>query len=86
VSETTILLAVSGKTWGHVPGAVTRTRQPTRGADVNTSRLVDWEVVEIRRKAKEGRSQRSLAREYNVSQNAIRLIVLRKNWAHLPDE
>jgi hypothetical protein len=86
VSGTTILLAVSGKTWGHVPGAVTRPPQPTRGADVNTSRLFDWQVLEIRRKATEGRSQRSLAREYGVSQTAIRLIILRKNWAHLPDE
>ena len=40
VSETTNLLAVPGKTWGHVPGAVTRPPQPTRGAEVNTSRLV----------------------------------------------
>ena len=33
-----------------------------------------------------GRSQRSLAREYGVTQTAIRLIVIRKNWAHLPEE
>ncbi len=86
MSETAVRLAVTGKTWSHLPGAVTRPRIPNRGGDVNTSKLFDWEVQVIRRKHTAGRSQRSLAREYGVSQTAIRLIVIRKNWAHLPEE
>lgn len=41
-------------------------------------------VLEIRRQAP-GCSQRALANKFGVSQAAVRLIVIRKNWAHLPE-
>jgi hypothetical protein len=42
------------------------------------------EVLEIRRRAREGETQTALAREYHLSLPALNAIVKRRNWRHLP--
>lgn len=57
-----------------------------RGHEINTSRLVEQQVRDIRtRYAAGGITQSALAREYGVSPPAIRYIINRVNWHWLPD-
>lgn len=59
---------------------------PRRGASAGTARLTDDTVREIRaRYATSEITQRALAREYGISQNAIGLILRRKTWTHVED-
>ena len=55
---------------------------PARGIRINVGHFVEEDIREIRRKAAEGMSQRKIAAEYGVGQNAIWLILNRKtyNW------
>lgn len=50
------------------------------GEDHGRSKLTATQVAEIRRAYDEGRSQRSLGREYGVTSQAIALVVHGKNW------
>ncbi|WP_328903323.1 endonuclease domain-containing protein [Streptomyces sp. NBC_00441] len=51
-----------------------------------TARLDEDTVREIRaRYAAGGETQRSLATEYGISQNAVSLVVRRKTWCHVAD-
>lgn len=60
---------------------------PRRGTSVGTARLTDDTVREIRARYATGDvTQRALAREYNISQNAIGLILRRETWAHVEDD
>jgi transcriptional regulator len=52
---------------------------------VLVSRLTAEEVIEIRRKWKEGARQDDLAREYLTTQGNISAIVNRRTWAHVGD-
>lgn len=51
-----------------------------RGERHGLSKLKDLQVLEIKTKLKAGRSQRSLAKEYGVSQSAIYDIKTGKRW------
>jgi len=42
------------------------------------------QVVEIRRRAQEGETQRALAGEFGLSNQAVAAIVNRVNWKHVP--
>lgn len=54
------------------------------GSSVNTSKLNEENVREIRRLYTDGLcSQQSLADVFKVSQNAISHIIRRKNWKHI---
>ena len=54
-----------------------------RGEASSTSKLTEADVLEIRRLLDNGHTRGSIAKQYNVSCNAIRLIHLRWNWAWL---
>ena len=59
----------------------------TRGALNGKAKLVDFDVLEIRRTyAAGGTSQRKLAAEYGVSRKAIFDIIHRRRWAYLNDD
>lgn len=45
------------------------------------TKLTEEQVLDIRSRV--GQGQRSMAREFNVSQTCIRLILIGKNWKHL---
>ena len=54
-----------------------------RGSRNGNSKLHDKDVLDIRNKYKQGRSIRSLAREYSVSQNCAQCIIWETTWRHL---
>lgn len=55
-----------------------------RGVASHRARLTEADVLEIRRRAGAGESQRSLAQEFEVVPTNISEIVRRKSWRHLP--
>jgi len=58
-----------------------------RGTINGSAKLVDVDVLEIRRRyAAGGTSQRKLAAEYGVSQKTIFDIIHRQKWAYLNDD
>lgn len=55
-----------------------------KGEKVNTSKLFAQEVIEIRDLFKTGKyGLRELGRKYNVTDTAIKYIIIRKNWKHI---
>jgi hypothetical protein len=54
-----------------------------RGEQVNTSKLNEDQVREIREKSALGIAARALAREYQVRHSSILAIIKRKNWKHI---
>jgi hypothetical protein len=59
------------------------TMSSLRGSKNGTAKLNEAQAVQIRKLYRTGRSQVSLAREYGVSNVAIRLLVLRRTWRHV---
>jgi len=55
-----------------------------RGESASNVKLTAADVLEIRRLYANGMSQSRLASLFGVTQAAISLIVLRRNWKHLP--
>jgi len=53
------------------------------GESHGQSKLTEVQVLSIRREYAEGKTQRQLARKYNVSQQHISGIVTRKKWKYL---
>lgn len=55
-----------------------------RGSRVNTSKLSADQVMYIRAAWAAGASAASLGRRFRVATNSVRLIVIGRNWKHLP--
>ncbi len=73
--------------YGDRNGARTRPDRRARGERVNTAKLTESEVREIRKLYADGsrESQASVAARYGVTQTVISHILLRMTWKHLPD-
>lgn len=97
VATATAHAALTGKSWAHLPGAIPKLPKKSnlrvRGEDMNTAKLKEAQVIEIRAayaKAKMeaggGRTRiaYALAEKYGVSRGMICRIVSRKCWAHVP--
>lgn len=56
----------------------------TRGEDVNTSKLTETKVMDIRRRKMDGERSLSLALEYGVTKGTINRIASGASWKHLP--
>lgn len=54
------------------------------GERVGTSKLTEKDVLDIRKKRKEGHSLNDLAEAFGVERNAISRIVRGLRWAHIP--
>ena len=54
-----------------------------RGEKNGCSKLTDKKVLEIREKHKQGKSQRALAREYQIARSQIGRIIDRIAWTHV---
>lgn len=61
-----------------------RAGRQARGSKGGRAKLNEEQVGEIRRLALEGVSQRELSRRFRVNRVSIRLILIGKNWKHLP--
>lgn len=57
---------------------------PPRGEASHKTDFTNADVIEIRRRAAYGETQKSLSACYSVSQAAISRIISKKRWAHLP--
>lgn len=83
VEESHLLL---GTPQQNVQDKVDRDRQ-AKGIQVNTAKLLDSEVTEIRLRYHSGRNTKAeLAREFHVSHSNLRSIVLGRTWKHLLKE
>lgn len=71
-----------GTTADNARDRVERGRQ-TKGEDVNTAKLTQEKVREIRRRAAAGESQKVLALEFGVRNTAVHKIVHRHTWKHV---
>ncbi len=78
VSLGTVKKAISGEWWQHVA------EPPCTALRRGSTKLTDAMVVSIRTEYDAGASTESLASQYNVHRNNIRLIVTSKTWNHLP--
>jgi hypothetical protein len=58
-------------------------KRQAKGSSNGYSKLTEQQVLKIRAKLAMGITQMVLAKEFNVSQNAISTIKLRKTWKHL---
>lgn len=54
-----------------------------RGNRINTSKLTDDDVREMRKLISEGWTQTRVGLKFGVSQAAVSYIVTRRNWNHL---
>jgi hypothetical protein len=54
-----------------------------RGERVNTAKLCEAQVIEIRNRAAAGETNVSLGKEFNVPDTAISMIVRGKHWKHV---
>jgi hypothetical protein len=71
--------ASKGRLW-----AQARPQDLARGEAHHQAKLTAGEVIEIRARAAYGESQRALAREFRVDRAAIRNVIQRKTWRHVP--
>lgn len=60
-----------------------RNGKSVRGSAINTAKLQEIQVLEIRRRAFHGETNVALALESGVPDTAISRIVLGKNWKHV---
>jgi hypothetical protein len=54
-----------------------------QGVAHHKAKLTPEKVIEIRRLRAAGVAQKGIAEQFGVSKSSIRLIILRKNWAHV---
>jgi hypothetical protein len=91
VSQYNISLIVTNKMWKHLSWEpkpikeklIKEKRIYTTGEKCKSSKLTEQQVLEIRRLYPEVKSYVKMAKQYNVSDNAIKKVVLRKSWTHI---
>lgn len=55
-----------------------------RGENVNTAKLTEADVMDIRKEKAAGANSRTLAERYGISKGAINRVATGKTWKHLP--
>jgi predicted transcriptional regulator len=88
VSEPTMTLALTGKTWAHVPNPVeirSQEESQHRGSLTPTAQLDEEDVIEVRNLSAQGWSQSQIARHLGVAQATIQKLLSGKSWKHVPD-
>lgn len=74
---------VTGETWQHAGGPTVSRMGHPKGESAPWSKLTDEEVRSIHGRASAGENQKTLAREFGVSQATVSRIKNRVCWAHL---
>jgi hypothetical protein len=54
-----------------------------RGETQGSSKLKEYQVLEIRKRVENGETQRSLCKEYNIDDATINHVVKRRSWKHI---
>lgn len=57
--------------------------RPACGEQAGLSKLTEGDVLEIRRRAAAGQTQKRISEDFDVSRKQISVVVNRKQWAHL---
>lgn len=83
VSLGCVMKAVAGQNWKHLP-VLPRQRDTARGDSHPRSKLTAAAVTEIRMIASQGATVRSIAARFGVSPSAVRRVLSRQTWGHLP--
>jgi len=83
VSRGTIVDVLYGRTWKHIQTQDTTIKNRATGSNHPFSKLTSSDVKQIRRLQKEGRSQRSIAKQFGVSRGTIEAIIKGKTWKHV---
>ncbi len=60
--------------------------EKVRGTNNGRARLTESQVIEIRSRAAAGESVAAIARETRMSEGALRHIVKRRKWRHIPEQ
>lgn len=87
VGKGAISAAVSGRDWGHLPGAAGTGRRmelQARGVDAGGVKLTQAQVLAIRAEHASGESRARLAAAFGISLSNVRRIVRGETWTHLP--
>ena len=82
VDQTTISPLLSGKTWGHVPGAIAAPG-PARGAALPQAKLTAVIVAQCRARRAAGETLTALCAEFGISPGALSQAVTGKTWRHI---
>lgn len=84
VRVVTIVEICTGQSWPHIEGP--RTKCPARGERQGSSLLKEKDVIEIRRRNKNGESYSKLANAFGVGKSAISHVCAGRSWKHLLPE
>jgi hypothetical protein len=90
IESSAIWNILAGKHWKHLPAAldpaeiaILRQQHRPRGGTHWKAKMTEDQVREIRRLRHEGRSARTLAREFGISLTQTKDILRRKSWSHV---
>lgn len=90
VSQYNISLIVTNKMWKHlhwepkpIKEKLIKEKVDRKGENSATVKLTEQQVLEIRRLYPEVKSYVKMAKQFGVSDNAIKKVVLRKSWTHI---
>ena len=83
VHRRTIMQAIIGKTWANIPGAVETGEVNPRGSRHPSARLIEEDVIRIRRYRAQGVTLKVLADRYRMTTQSISGIWRRKTWKHV---
>lgn len=83
VKVPTMNSAVRGRTWSHLPGAVTEHLAVQRGERHRRARLTTDQVREIRRRRGDGDTYSVLAVVFGVHIQTVAAIIQRRTWRHI---
>lgn len=83
VQKSNVAMIVRRDTWKHLPGAMPPVFDQ-RGERGSNAKLVEADVLEIRRLAAEGVTQKDIAARFGVTRSNVGVIANRRTWGHLP--
>lgn len=76
-------LAIRGRTYRHLPGALPERATRARGINAGNARLDDGAVRDMRARAAAGEPAQSLATRYGVALSTVYQILRRRTWKHV---
>lgn len=76
--------------WGHLevptPKFLRKPRRGSKGSKNGSAKLTESDVIEVRRRKKNGKSTTLLAKEYGLAFQSMWRIVTRRTWKHVTDQ
>lgn len=79
IGKSTVGYVTKMRTWTHVPG----TPAPTRSSYAGIPKLIEEQVIEIRRLGSDGWTYQQLAARFKVTEANIAHIIRRLSWKHI---